>query len=56
MPWLRLTGAPGVDSSESRRADNILASDPMRAYAEQAESLNRRLGDLKAIDLQNGQA
>ena len=50
-----MAAAPGapvdVDSSESRRADDILASDPVRAYAEQAESLTRRLGDLKAIEL-----
>ena len=37
--------------SESRRADDILASDPVRAYAEQAESLNRRLGALREVEL-----
>ena len=37
---------------ESRRADDILASDPVRAYAEQAESLNRRLAALRGVELQ----
>lgn len=37
---------------ESRRADDILASDPVRAYAEQAESLNRRLATLREVELQ----
>ena len=37
---------------ESRRADDILASDPVRAYAEQAESLNRRLAALREVELQ----
>ena len=36
---------------ETRRADDILASDPVRAYAEQAESLNRRLGALREVEL-----
>jgi len=36
---------------ESRRADDILASDPVRAYAEQAESLNRRLAALREVEL-----
>lgn len=36
---------------ESRRADDILASDPVRAYAEQAESLNRRLAALRDVEL-----
>lgn len=40
------------EDAESRRADDILASDPVRAYAEQAESLNRRLGDLRKVELQ----
>ena len=39
------------DDVESRRADDILASDPVRAYAEQAESLNRRLAALRAVEL-----
>lgn len=39
------------DDSESRRADDILASDPVRAYAEQAESLNRRLAALREVEL-----
>lgn len=37
---------------ETRRADDILASDPVRAYAEQAESLNRRLAALREVELQ----
>lgn len=37
---------------ESRHADDILASDPVRAYAEQAESLNRRLAALREVELQ----
>lgn len=37
---------------ESRRADDILASDPVHAYAEQAESLNRRLAALREVELQ----
>lgn len=37
---------------ETRRADDILASDPVRAYAEQAESLNRRLAALCEVELQ----
>ncbi len=37
---------------ESRRADDILASDPVRAYAEQAESLDRRLAALREVELQ----
>ncbi len=36
-----------TENSDSRRADDILASDPVRAYAEQAESLERRLNALK---------
>ena len=51
-----LAAAPGApvdtDSSESRRADDILASDPVRAYAEQAESLERRLTALREVELQ----
>ena len=37
---------------ETRRADDIHASDPVRAYAEQAESLNRRLAALREVELQ----
>ena len=37
---------------ETRRADDILASDPVRAYAEQAESLTRRLAALREVELQ----
>ena len=40
------------EDAESRRADDILASDPVRAYAEQAESLNRRLAALRKVELQ----
>ena len=39
------------EDAESRRADDILASDPVRAYAEQAESLNRRLAALREVEL-----
>lgn len=39
------------EDAESRRADDILASDPVRAYAEQAESLNRRLSALRDVEL-----
>ena len=46
-----MAAAPGapveVENAESRRKDDILASDPVRAYAEQAASLNRRLSDNK---------
>ena len=50
-----MAAAPGapveVENAESRRKDDILASDPVRAYAEQAASLNRRLSDLRAVEL-----
>ena len=39
------------EDAESRRADDILASDPVRAYADQAESLNRRLAALRDVEL-----
>lgn len=39
------------EDAESRRADDILASDPVRAYAEQAASLNRRLAALRDVEL-----
>ena len=39
------------EDAESRRADDILVSDPVRAYAEQAESLNRRLAALRDVEL-----
>lgn len=39
------------EDAESRRAEDILASDPVRAYAEQAESLNRRLAALRDVEL-----
>ncbi len=43
--------ASDAEDVESRRADDILASDPVRAYAEQAESLNRRLAALREVEL-----
>ena len=50
-----MAAAPGApvdtENSDSRRADDILASDPVRAYAEQAESLERRLNALKKVEL-----
>ena len=55
---LGLLAKPGAmvasddEDVESRRADDILASDPVRAYAEQAESLNRRLAALREVELQ----
>ena len=39
------------DDAASRRADDILAADPVRAYAEQAESLSRRLAALREVEL-----
>ncbi len=45
-------GAPvETENAESRRADDILAADPVRAYAEQAESLERRLSALREVEL-----
>ncbi len=47
-------GAPVVDSeeeAEQRRADDILAADPVRAYAEQDAALRRRLAALRDIEL-----
>ncbi|MCI6273761.1 MAG: dipeptide/oligopeptide/nickel ABC transporter permease/ATP-binding protein [Coriobacteriaceae bacterium] len=45
-------GAPvDADGSESRRADDILASDPVRAYEVQAASLERRLSALRDVEL-----
>ena len=50
-----MAAAPGApvdtENSDSRRADDILASDPVRAYAEQAASLERRLNALKEVEL-----
>ncbi len=40
-----------ADNSESRRKDDILASDPVRAYKEQAASLERRLSALREVEL-----
>ena len=45
-------GAPvDTENSESRRADDILASDPVRAYKEQAAPLARRLAALREVEL-----
>ena len=38
-------------NSASRRKDDILASDPVRAYKEQAASLERRLSALREVEL-----
>ena len=50
-----MAAAPGApvdtENSESRRKDDILASDPVRAYAEQKESLDRRLSALREVEL-----
>ena len=50
-----MAAAPGApvdaENSESRRADDILASDPVRAYKEQAASLERRLSALREVEL-----
>ena len=50
-----MAAAPGApvdtENTESRRADDILASDPVRAYKEQAASLERRLGALRKVEL-----
>ena len=50
-----MAAAPGApvdaDNSESRRADDILASNPVKAYEEQAEALGRRLGALREVEL-----
>ncbi len=50
-----MAAAPGapvdVEGSGSRRADDILVSDPVRAYREQAPSLERRLSALRSVEL-----
>ncbi|WP_314944623.1 dipeptide/oligopeptide/nickel ABC transporter permease/ATP-binding protein [Olsenella uli] len=50
-----MAAAPGApvdaDASGSRRADDVLASDPVRAYKEQAVSLDRRLSALCEVEL-----
>ena len=52
-----MAAAPGApveadeEDVESRRADDILAADPVRAYKEQAASLERRLGALREVEL-----
>ena len=50
-----MAAAPGApvdaDASGSRRADDVLASDPVRAYKEQAVSLDRRLSALREVEL-----
>lgn len=45
-------GAPvKSNDSESNRADDILVNNPVLAYEQQAESLNRRLGALREVEL-----
>ena len=39
------------DNTESRREADLLVADPVRAYKEQAESLSRRLGALRKVEL-----
>lgn len=50
-----MAAAPGApvdaDASGSRRADDVLASDPVHAYKEQAVSLDRRLSALREVEL-----
>lgn len=50
-----LAAAPGApvdqENSESRRRDDILASDPLRAYKEQEPALRRRLAALREVEL-----
>lgn len=49
-----MAAAPGApvdaENSESRRRDDILASNPVRAYAEQAAALERRLEALRQVE------
>lgn len=40
-----------AENSESRREADLLVSDPVRAYKEQADSLARRLGALREVEL-----
>ncbi|MGI6230319.1 MAG: dipeptide/oligopeptide/nickel ABC transporter permease/ATP-binding protein [Tractidigestivibacter sp.] len=50
-----MAAAPGApvasENSESRRKDDILASDPVRAYKEQGPALERRLSELRKVEL-----
>ena len=39
------------ENAESRREADLLVADPVRAYKEQAESLSRRLGALRKVEL-----
>ncbi len=39
------------ENAESRREADLLVADPVRAYKEQAESLSRRLGALREVEL-----
>ena len=39
------------ENAESRREADLLVADPVRAYKEQADSLARRLGALRAVEL-----
>ncbi len=53
-----MVAAPGApvesESSESRRQDDLLATDPVRAYKEQAAPLARRLTELREVELVRG--
>ncbi len=53
-----MAAAPGAakldeseEDAEQRRADDILAADPVRAYKEQEAALNRRLTALREVEL-----
>ena len=52
-----MAAAPGApveaddEDTASRRADDILVSDPVRAYKEQDAALRRRLADLRTVEL-----
>lgn len=52
-----MAAAPGApieedENAESRRADDILASNPVLAYEEQKDSLERRLSELRKVELE----
>ncbi len=40
-----------TENAESRREADLLVADPVRAYKEQADSLSRRLGALREVEL-----
>ena len=46
-----LTDAMAAKPGESNRADDILVNNPVLAYEQQAESLNRRLAALREVEL-----